>query len=289
MTITNMVAQAQQYHPQFWDNSSVGSYADYLKNDDIQSESVLLKLQLVLDGDDMPQTMYLQHLYRIYEIEQTATIDYVTVSGEPLPWSDNDKTVTDLFGAELSSNDKNSKKSKNEDGTIVYTLEFKQPVKRIPGELFQYDVCELRLPGQTDIVYTPSDKTNVARLKSLTGGGVTDGILVSSNGTCITAATAGKTVSHLPEDVRQIAPWAFRGAQAKELYLPSQIQSIGENAFANTQLKSLYIMAETPPAISDNDLQALLQTTVYVPKKQVKVYKKAWPVLKKRLKSMKVK
>lgn len=278
-------AWAQQYHPQFWDNSSVGSYADNMSSADIQTEALLLKLQLILDSDRMPETMYLQHLYRIYEIEQTATIDYVTASGEPLPWKEEDEHAATLFGAEVEDNSINEKKSE-ETGATVYTLKFKSPVTSISGELFSEDVMSLRLPGQADVSYIPSKATNVQRLKRLTGGGTHNGMLISTNGTLITAATADTTSCHIPKEVHHIGVCAFSHSGIEELIIPEGVQTIGEEAFVGTQMKRLYIMASTPPSISTQDLMTLSETIIYVPKKQLKIYKKAWPSVKKKLKAL---
>ena len=275
---------AQDYYLQFFENYPYGSVTESNHYDDIQHESLILKLELLL-SDNLPETVQLSRLYRIYEIEQTASIDYATYSGKELHIATEDTDDNNAFGCAISESGRNKDKSRYEKD--VYTVKFKEPVTKIPASFFSADLVCVRLPGSTDIVYTSSPTMSVARLKELSGGNVKENALISKDGTLIVAATAGLDDYQLPKGVKRLGAGAFRQSPLNTLVIGDEVSFIGDNALDGTHLQTLTLFATTPPEVGDNVFGDTPPTLLLVPKKSVKAYKKAWPELKKIIKAIK--
>lgn len=273
---------AQDYHPQFFENYPYGSLAESNHYDDIQHESIILELELFL-SDDLPEIVRLSRLYRIYEIEQIASIDYTTYSGEQL-FSCDDAEPNNEYGAEISSCGVN--KAISDDKTDVFSIKFKSPVTKIPGTLFTSDLVSVRLPGVRDVIYVPSPMISVARLQDISGGNVKDNALINSDGTLVVAATAAMESYQIPSDVKRLGMASLRKSTLSSLILGEQLTSIDDYALDGTHLQSLTLLSETPPTIGENSFGETPPKTIYVPKKAVKKYKKAWPKYKRKIKGI---
>ena len=108
--------------------------------------------------------------------------------------------------------------------------------------------------------------------------------LISKDGTLIVAAVTGKDSYTIPFVVNRIGAGAFQGCSLKELVIPETVTSIGENALAKcSQMTSLTIKSEEVCQISETcfDEETLAHLTLYVPKKNIKKYKRTLPSVKK--------
>ena len=281
--VFSSVPTMAQYYPQYYDNSPHGSITESQNYDNIQHESLILKMELLFEND-LPETVKLARLYRIYEIEQIASIDYVTYSGEELGLSTEDDD-NNGFGCAIAENGRNKNKSNEE--IDVYTVKFKEPVIKIPASFFSADLVYARLPGSTDIIYPSSPSISVARLERLSGGNVRENALISQEGTLIVAATAGVDDYQIPNGVRRIGAGSLRQSTITNLVIGDEVTFIGDNALEGTHLQTLTLLATTPPMIGDNVFGETPPTVLLVPKKSIKSYKRAWPKLKKNIKGIK--
>ena len=218
--------------------------------------------------------------YRVYQLEHTSVIKYNTINNSPLNFQcvdSLDKGFLVDFGTSLISNNKKE--------SDCYNLRFASPVLKIAPELFSESVTSIKLPFTDSLTYISSPNINVGNLHRIEGKDVVDNsALVSSDGTLVVAAVMGKDSYTIPVVVKRIGAGAFQGCSLKELVIPETVTAIGENALAKcSQMTSLTIKSEEACQISDTcfDEETLAHLTLYVPKKNIKKYKRMLPSIKK--------
>lgn len=227
-------------------------------------------------------------LYRMYMIEMENWITYSTVDGKDVPFrcenSSEGKTVD--FGAPLISNVDNTPSffySKS------FALQFGSPVHRIDPGLFNSRIDGIRLPSTSNLSYQSSPDIRVDNLSSIEGKDVIDQhSLVSKDGTLIVAALARLKSYVIPEQVKSIGAGALRGSKASAVVVPENVAQIGDRAFDLSNITKFYFLPTTPPELGDCVFGDHLERsfTVFVPKKQVNLYKQTYPNISSHIKSI---
>ena len=218
--------------------------------------------------------------YRVYQLEHTSVIKYDTNDSIPLNFNCEDSLGLGIdvdFGTPLISNNKRF--------SDHFNLRFASPVAKIAPELFSESVTNIKLPFTDSLTYISSPNICVTNLQRIEGKDVIDNTaLISQNGVLIAAAVAGKDSYTIPNGVKEIGAGALQGCSLKELVIPETVMFIGEKAFAKcNQMKSLTIYSDDIIYISEScfDEQTIAQLNIYVPKKNIKSYKKILPSVKK--------
>lgn len=218
--------------------------------------------------------------YRVYQLEHTSVIKYDTNDSIPLNFNCEDSLDLGIdvdFGTPLISNNKRF--------SDRFNLRFASPVAKIAPDLFSESVTNIKLPFTDSLTYISSPNICVTNLQRIEGKDVIDNTaLISQNGVLIAAAVAGKDSYTIPNGVKEIGAGALRGCSLKELVIPETVMFIGEKAFAKcNQMKSLTIYSDEVVHISEScfDEQTIAQLNIYVPKKNIKSYKKILPSVKK--------
>lgn len=270
-----------QTNPQFEfyaqvDNNSILSY--YKDND----YATYYAIQLLLLLGDNNNKGKVQLIHRLYEIEHTSVIHYVTDDGEPLNFmTDSDTTAekTEVdFGATLKAN--------SSDLSGVFKLWFASPVTKIDPALFTPNVTYIKLPASEGITYETSPTMCVTNLSYIDGPNVDDNsVIIDREGKLIVAAVAGLADFTIPNQVSKIGDRAFRGCTLKSITIPENVKSIGEGAFELCkQLETITILSPNPIQICRSSFETDKDYTykIYVPQQCYKAYRKAYPFLKKR-------
>lgn len=131
-----------------------------------------------------------------------------------------------------------------------------------------------------------------------------DGILFDkTNGVLLQAPRRVDNMVHVPQWVREVAPYAFYGSSLSAIVMYNQVERIGEHAFDNIgnlrevtigtgirsvgtkafdrckNLKDVYCQAEVPPTSPDDifDYAWMEFITLHVPSASVKTYGKTKP------------
>lgn len=220
--------------------------------------------------------------YRLYELKHTSTIAYETVDKEPL-----DFHCVDSVGKGLEVDFGSSLICQNDS----FELRFASPITRIDPHLFSNNVSYLRLPSSNSLSYISSSTIFVNNLARIEGKDVVDNrFLISKDGTLIVAAVAMIESCVVPDGVRSVGAGAFQGGRLEVLNLPTTTIDVGENALANCpNLKILKLDSDEVVSIHESCFEntSLTNLTIYVPKKTLKAYKKAYPALKGQFKSIK--
>lgn len=250
--------------------------------DEISRTNIVLMLADIFGLND-------KHLvdlhYRVYQLEHTSVIKYDTNDSIPLNFNCEDSLGLGIdvdFGTPLISNDKRF--------SDRFNLRFASPVAKIAPELFSESVTNIKLPFTDSLTYISSPNICVTNLQRIDGKDVIDNTaLINQNGVLIAAAVAGKDSYTIPYGVKEIGAGAFQGCSLEELLIPETVTNIGEKAFAKcSEMKSLTISSKEICNISEFcfDENVLTQITLYVPKKNIKRYKKMLPLLKDRIKAI---
>lgn len=245
--------------------------------DEISRTNIVLMLANIFGLND-------KHLvdlhYRVYQLEHTSVIKYDTNDSIPLIFNCEDSLSLGIdvdFGTPLISNNKRF--------SDRFNLRFASPVTKIAPELFSESVTNIKLPFTDSLTYISSPNICVTNLQRIEGKDVIDNTaLISQNGVLIAAAVAGKDSYTVPNGVKEIGAGALQGCSLKELVIPETVMFIGEKAFAKcNQMKSLTIYSDDIIHISEScfDEQTIAQLNIYVPKKNIKSYKKLLPSVKK--------
>lgn len=245
--------------------------------DEISRTNIVLMLADIFGLND-------KHLvdlhYRVYQLEHTSVIKYDTNDSIPLNFNCEDSLSLGIdvdFGTPLISNNKRF--------SDCFNLRFASPVAKIAPELFSESVTNIKLPFTDSLAYISSPNICVTNLQRIEGKDVIDNTaLISQNGVLIAAAVAGKDSYTIPNGVKEIGAGALQGCSLKELVIPETVMFIGEKAFAKcNQMKSLTIYSDDVIHISEScfDEQTIAQLNIYVPKKNIKSYKKILPSAKK--------
>ena len=245
--------------------------------DEISRTNIVLMLANIFGLND-------KHLvdlhYRVYQLEHTSVIKYDTNDSIPLNFNCEDSLSLGIdvdFGTPLISNNKRF--------SDCFNLRFASPVAKIAPELFSESVTNIKLPFTDSLAYISSPNICVTNLQRIEGKDVIDNTaLISQNGVLIAAAVAGKDSYTIPNGVKEIGAGALQGCSLKELVIPETVMFIGEKAFAKcNQMKSLTIYSDDVIHISEScfDEQTIAQLNIYVPKKNIKSYKKILPSAKK--------
>ena len=245
--------------------------------DEISRTNIVLMLANIFGLND-------KHLvdlhYRVYQLEHTSVIKYDTNDSIPLNFNCEDSLGLGIdvdFGTPLISNNKRF--------SDRFNLRFASPVAKIAPELFSESVTNIKLPFTDSLTYISSPNICVTNLQRIEGKDVIDNTaLISQNGVLIAAAVAGKDSYTIPNGVKEIGAGALQGCSLKELVIPETVMFIGEKAFAKcNQMKSLTIYSDDVIHISEScfDEQTIAQLNIYVPKKNIKSYKKILPSAKK--------
>lgn len=269
-------------YPQLWFYSLKSPISANSKNDVEEYDNLKDELQKALNEKKYSDKLLVELAYRLYEIEKTSQIPYLTIDGKKLPFQCKDMSTDGVavdFGASLIANDS----VVNEDGFSFNRLRFGSPVTTIDPALFSYQVIAVILPSTKNLTYRSSPDIHSGYLEYLEGPDVIDhSTLISNDRTLIVAATQGNEHFKIPDGVLKIGAGAFRGSWLSSIEIPSSVQYIGENAFDLTFIKQYFIFAETVPRIENYAFGIFLDedTKFYVPKKALGKYIKAYPDLK---------
>lgn len=246
-------------------------------------------------GSNFPSKADLDSLYRLYEIEQTSVISYETYSVQPLPFQCRDSVLSYRevdFGAPLV------KQVFYPQNIFVPVsqgkLYFAGPVHQIDPAIFDENVTDIRFPMTDNITYISSPEIRVDNLAYMEGKDVREGaFLIAKDGTLIVCALEffSDTI-FIPEGVLAVGAGAFRGygaymLKSQPLVLPPSVQYIGDKAFEFARLSAIYFRTETIPQFGQEVFGTTPdpELTLYVPRKQLKAYKKQFPKLKKRIRT----
>lgn len=227
-------------------------------------------------------------LYRMYIIEKENWITYSTIDDKAIPFrcenSPEGKMVD--FGAQLISNVDNAPYALY---SKSFTLQFGNPVKRIDPLLFNQSVDGICLPSTLNLLYQSSPDIRVDNLSSIKGTDVINQqSLVSRDGTLIVAAIASMDSYVIPEQVKNIGAGALRGSKSNAVVIPESVSHIGERAFDLSNITNFYFLPTNPPELEDYVFGDNLNKnfTVFVPKKQIKLYKNTYPYFSNHIKSI---
>lgn len=272
-----------QNYPQVEQNSLYYSNSGSFENSIMEA----LIIHQELEYDDSIGHMLLtpkariDKIYRLYEIGQTNFIYYMTING---PIQTDDASTRMDFGSELTYHS-----TSDEDN---FFLAFSNPVTRIDPHIFTSDLLWIVLPSSKGLIYVSSPDINVAHLSSIKGLDVVDDqSLVSSDSTLIVAATynfLSSTAYYIPEQVRIIGDGALNGSLVPFVVSQGALKHIGHKALNCPSAEAFYFLSATVPTIEDDSFgnRDPKSFKIYVPKKLQKKYKKAWPALKKSIKSI---
>jgi len=227
-------------------------------------------------------------LYRMYIIEKENWITYSTIDNKAIPFrcenSSEGKMVD--FGAQLISNVDNTPYALY---SKSFTLQFGNPVKRIDPLLFNQSVDGIHLPSTHNLLYQSSPDIRVDNLSSIEGIDVINQhSLVGKDGTLIVAALASMDSYVIPEQVKSIGAGALRGSKSNAVVIPESVSHIGERAFDLSSITNFYFLPTNPPELEDYVFGENLNKnfTVFVPKKQIKLYKNTYPYFSSHIKSI---
>lgn len=220
-------------------------------------------------------------LARLYEIEKTCYIMYTTTDGNALNFktdrNDEDNVITVDFGAHLVSN------SKDKDDFLC--LKFANQVTDIDANLFSENISSIVLPSSKKLNYLNNARKDVSNLKHVEGYDAKNNLIIDGDSTLIVGAVWGMPDFLVPNCVKTLGEDCFRGSKIERINIPSSVMSIRSGAFDKcTELK--YIVLEGDHVV-DIDVNAFYEDSInmlniYVPKKMQKLYKKEYPLLKKR-------
>ena len=273
-----------QITPQFsfHAQSDNGSLLSKYKDNDYMTH--LASQLLLLFGVDSNKEK-VQLLHRMYEIEHTSLIHYMTNDGNPLDLKTDSDTLAEKievdFGAILEANSKSNEE---------FRLWFSSPVTKIDPVLFASSVTYIKLPDTDQLEYGTSITSCATNLACIKGKDVIDErSLVDANGRLIVAAVAGLTAFTIPQKVVTIGRGAFRGSLIKDIVLPENVERIEEAAFELCEnLESVTILASNPIEISESafDNSKSFKYKIFVPNQCYKTYRKMYPTLKRRFKKI---
>lgn len=242
-----------------------------------------------LKNQDYNINQKLSILYHMYIIEKENMIFYSTIDNNVIPIQpeNNNKTGSMIdFGAPLISNADNTP---NYSINSSYALKFGSPIKRIDPIIFNYKVDGIRLPASTNLTYQSSPEIRIDNLASIEGKDVVNNqSLISKDGTLIVAATASLNSYQIPDQVKKIGAGALRGSKAKSIIVPEFVTHIGDRAFDLSSTSNFYFLSTTPPMLGESVFGDYLKDdfSIFVPKKQVRTFKKAYPHLSHHIKSI---
>ena len=273
-----------QTNPQFEFNAQANNISLLSHYEDDDYMTYLVSQLLLLLGVNNKETVEL--LYRMYEIEHTSLIQYMTTTNEPLNLKTDSDTLLEKievdFGANLRSNSES-------DG--AFKLWFASPVTKIDAALFATNVTYIKLPSIKELEYESSPSICVENLSFLEGLDVIDNsVLVDRERKIIAAAVAGYTEFVIPDQISKIGVGSFRGCTLNSIVIPENVQTIEDAAFELcNQLESVTILSPVPIQIGNTSFETdrKYKYTIYVPKQCYKAYRKAYPSLKKRFKKIK--
>lgn len=227
-----------------------------------------------------------QLLHRMYEIEHTSLIHYMTSDDEPLNLRTDSDTIGEKIEVDFGTILKANSNSNNE-----FELWFSSPVTKIDPALFSSNVTYIKLPDTDLLEYETSNTTCVTNLACIKGNDVIDErALVDADGKLIVAAVAGLTYYIVPQQVITIGKGAFRGSLIKNVVLSENIMSIEDAAFELCDnLESVTILSSNPVEISESafDNAKSSKCTIYVPEQCYKAYRKQYSSFKRKFKKIK--
>jgi hypothetical protein len=285
LTLSLCVVGHSQITPQFSFYAQSDNISILSKYDDNDYMTYLVSQLLLLFGVDSNKEK-VQILHRMYEIEHTSLIHYMTYDGEPLNFRMDYDTLKEKIEVDFGANLKNNSES---DG--VYKLWFASPVTKIDASLFAPNVTYVKLPSTMGLKYESSPSMCVTNLSYLEGFDVVDNrALIDNKGTIIAVAVAGFTDFTIPNQVSKIGDGAFRGCTLNSIMIPENVVTIGEAAFELcTQLESVTILSPIPIQIGKSSFETdrSYEYKIYVPQQCYKAYRKTYPSLKRRFKRIK--
>lgn len=270
-----------QTNPQFEFNAQASSNS-ILSNYEDDDYFTYFAIQLLLILGDNNNKEKVQLIHRLYEIEHTSLINYITDDGEPLNFMTDSDTIAEKtevdFGTTLKAN--------SSDFSGGFKLWFASPVTKIDPALFAPNVTFIKLPSSNSITYESSPTMCVTNLSYIDGPNVYDNsVLIDREGTLIVAAVAGITDFTIPNQVSKIGDRAFRGCTLNSITIPENVKSIGEGAFELcNQLENVTILSPNPIHICKSSFETDkgYKFKIYVPRQCYKAYRKAYPFLRKR-------
>ena len=283
-------AIGQSTEPQLWFYSNTAPVLGDNAND--VEESNTLSLQIKYNNWlGFSNEQILNMYYRIYEIQNTSEIFYspIGIYDDGLPFISESAPEVGYIHVDFGSNlIGNENYFGNYNGEYSHRLRFASPIHKIDPELFSFWVDRIKLPPIEDLSYSSSPDIFTTNLVMLEGYDVYNYTsLINKDSTLIVAATSAKPYYIIPEFVKSIGAGALRGTLLHSLIIPSNVSSIGDQAFDLSDIQSYYILSTNVPTLGENVFYLRdKKTTIYVPKKALRSYKKAWKPLKKHIKAI---
>lgn len=238
-------------------------------------ESVLVKVAYI------NERQRIDLLVRLFEIEKNCYIMYETSNGEALKFkterNDKDNLIPVNFGTQIVST------SKERDG--AFCLKFANPVTDIDANLFSENVSSIVLPISKNLNYCNNARKDVSNLKHIEGYDVKNNLLIDSDSTLIVGAVSGLSELSVPNCVKVLGEDCFRNSKLERIIIPLSVTTIKSGAFDKcVELKDIVLESENVVDIDENAFyeESVNAFNIYVPKKILKLYKKKYPVLKKR-------
>ena len=273
--------------PQLWFYEKyVPSIGEHLND----AEEYKQLVNLCKNDTRISATVLIDMWYRIYEIENTSQIIYSTMDNWPMPFNNTveygDNIEVD-FGSDIVFNERcDNNIYEDFEG---YALRFASPVTKIDPNLFNANINVVILPSTQNLSYTSSPDIMTNHLSIIKGYDVLDYTsLISKDNTLIVAATERRFIYRVPDIVTKIGVGAMKGSSAWEVIIPDNVKEIGDRAFDRSLIGAFFFLSDMVPTIGNavfgdkiND-----EVMIYVPKKALRKYKKAWKPLKKHIKTM---
>lgn len=272
----------QTFYPQIDFYSKKSSLTFNSKNDAEEYDNLKYELKEERNQRKYTDQQLIDLVYRMYEIERTSQIPYLSIDGKVLPFQCKDMSTDGAavdFGAPLIANESYAAEG-NFYGNI---LRFGSPITTIDPALFSNEVTIVILPSSKNLTYRSSPDMYPGSLRYLEGPDVIDhSALISNDNTLIVAATKGKEHFKIPDGVLKIGAGALRGSLLSSIELPSSVISIDDKSFDLSTIKQYFIFSETVPAIGNDAFGESIDEDArfYVPKKVLGQYKKTYPELK---------
>lgn len=225
-------------------------------------------------------------LVRLYNIEKSCYIKYTTTDGEILDFKseeDDDGAIPVNFGVSLVSN------VREMDGG--HCLKFGNPVTEIDANIFAENVSGIVLPTSKSLRYLSNTRKDVYALEHIEGYDVKDHqSLIDKDSVLVVAAVAGLSEFSVPCCVRILGEDCLRNSRLERVVVPLSVTSIKSGAFDKcVNLKEVVLEGEQVMSFEENVFfeDTLESLKIYVPKKVLKLYRKKYPLLKKRFIALK--